>query len=508
MKTINFQKNIGILMTIIVISKLFGMFRDVVLANYYGTSNISDAYLIASSVPTLLFYFIGHALSTAYIPMYNKVKKEKGIDAANRYSNNITTISLLICTVLILLLLCFPSYIVKLFAAGFDSQTTEIASRFIRASAFSLYFMVLVNIGNGYLQINDNFLVPAAISLPRNLAIITAIILSATIGVWLMGWGILFAYILEVLFIIPFIKRTGYKYRTVIDIKDKNVGETLFIVVPVIIGVGVSQINNAISKSIASTIAEGAISALTYASVINNAVQEILVTGIVTVLFADSAAHVVNNEEEEVKIKLSKTVNGMLLLLIPASIGVIILAKPIVTVFFNRGNFDVNSINMTMSALQFYSIGLVFLAIRDSLVKVFYAYKDTKTTTITSVIVIAINILLSLIFSKVLGVQGVALATSVSAIIHCITLYILLRKKIGDFYIFTTLINTAKSLLSGITMGVVVFLVNRLLLPSNVLASIILSVILGCITYVLILLILKSEPAMDVLSKVKKVFIK
>ena len=89
-------------MAIIVFSKLLGMFRDVVLANYFGTSNVSDAYLIASSVPTLLFYFIGHALSTSFLPMYNKIKQEKGESAANRYTNNLMTISLLISTLIFL----------------------------------------------------------------------------------------------------------------------------------------------------------------------------------------------------------------------------------------------------------------------------------------------------------------------------------------------------------------------------------------------------------------------
>jgi len=505
MKIKKFQKNIGLLMIIIIISKLFGMFRDVVLANYYGTSNISDAYLIASSVPTLLFYFIGHALSTAYIPMYNKVKKDKGISAANKYTSNIINISLLICTGIIVLLLIFPTQIVKLFAVGFDNETAALASRFIRYSALSLYFMVLVNVGNGFLQINDNFIVPAAISIPQNLAIIATIVLSTTLGIMTMGWGILAAKILEFLLILPFIKMNEYKHSAVIDIQDQSVRETLYVVVPIIIGVGVSQINNAISKSIASTISEGAISALSYASIINTAVQEVLVTGVVTVLFADSAAHVANNEYEKVKHKLSKTIDGMMLLLIPASIGAIILAEPIVTVFFSRGNFNKQSIEMTSAALQLFSIGMVFISVRNSLIKVFYAYKDTKTPTITSVSVIIVNIILSLIFSKMLGVQGVALANSSVAIIHCLTLYFLLKHKIGDFNTIKTLKNSSKALIAGIIMGAIVYVMNHFIMPNNMVASIMVTVPLGMAVYALTVIALKSEPALDVCKRVKSI---
>lgn len=490
-------------MAVIVISKVIGMFRDVVLANYYGTSNISDAYLIASSVPALLFYFVGNSLSTAYIPMYNKVKKEKGITAANRYSSNLTNIAFLLCTVIILTLLIFPSQIVSLFAAGFDNETAILASSFIRTSALSLYLMVLVNIGGGFLQINDNFLVPAAISLPRNLAIIIAIVLSSTFGVGIMGWGILAAYLFEVLFILPFLKRSGYKYKPIIDYKDPNIKETLYIVAPVIIGVSINKINNIINQSIASTISEGAISALNYASVINNAVQEILVTGVITILFADSAAHVVNNEIEKLKIKLSQTLDAIIAFLIPAAVGIIILARPIVTVFFSRGDFDETSVAMTASALKMFSVGLMFISARDALIKIFYAFKDTRTTTITAAIAICLNIILNLILAKKFGIMGLAAATSISATLHCIILYIRLRKKIGDFYLKTTISTLIKSFISSIIMGLVISPVYLLLIEYNVMAilALCLSVFIGVIVYMLLALLLRVKPITGILLK-------
>ena len=166
------KKNVGSLMLIIVFSKLIGMFRDVVLANCFGTSNVSDAYLIAISVPTLIFYFIGHSLSTAYIPMYNKIKSTKGESKAHDYTNIIISIAMVICTIIVIILLISPDFMVKLFAAGFDDATTNIASYYIRVSAFSLYFMTLVNVYGSYLQIYENFVVPAMLSVPRNIVII------------------------------------------------------------------------------------------------------------------------------------------------------------------------------------------------------------------------------------------------------------------------------------------------------------------------------------------------
>ena len=469
------KKNVGSLMLIIVFSKLIGMFRDVVLANCFGTSNVSDAYLIAISVPTLIFYFIGHSLSTAYIPMYNKIKSTKGESKAHDYTNIIISIAMVICTIIVIILLISPDFMVKLFAAGFDDATTNIASYYIRVSAFSLYFMTLVNVYGSYLQIYENFVVPAMVSVPRNIVIILSIIFAYYFGIEFLGWGILFAYVAEFIFLLPFVRRSGYKFKIKINIKDEEVIETFRIITPILIGVSVGQINKIIDKSLASILIIGGVSALSYASIINNAVQEVLVTGIITILFASCSELVAQGKHLEVKKKLSNTIDTMICLLIPASIGVIFLAEPIVKVILGRGNFDGNSIALTMSALRCYTIGLVFLAIRDTIVKVFYAYKNTKITTIISTTAIGINIVFNIILSQIWGINGLALATSISAIFSCVTLYYFLRKKIGDFNLVNTLVVSIKSISCSVLMGLVVIFLFRIIetFSSTVIALII-----------------------------------
>ena len=105
MKLAKIKQSVPMLMSVIIIAKLVGMLREVVLANYFGTSNISDAYLIASTVPTLLFYFIGHSISTAYIPIYNKAKNDGGERRGIKYTNHIVNISMIFGTLFVILLL-------------------------------------------------------------------------------------------------------------------------------------------------------------------------------------------------------------------------------------------------------------------------------------------------------------------------------------------------------------------------------------------------------------------
>jgi putative peptidoglycan lipid II flippase len=266
----------------------------------------------------------------------------------------------------------------------------------------------------------------------------------------------------------------------------------------------VSQINKIIDRSLASMVCEGGISALSYASIINNAVQEILVTGIITVLFSNCAAWVAKGEYDQVKAKLSNVLNVLIMVLLPATFGVIILSKPIVTLMLARGEFDSASIAMTSGALCFYTSGLLFLAVRDTLVKVFYAYKNTRTTTVVSIIAICVNIVFNFLLHSLIGLNGLALATAISAVFNAITLYILLRKQIGDFGLRVSIRTVAKSLLACVIMTALVLVVKSQIMDWPVLLGLLLCVCVGIVSYFFIALLLRIDPLILILKKMKR----
>lgn len=506
MKFKNLTQSSTMLMVVIVISKLIGMLRDVILANYFGTSNISDAYLIASSVPVLLFYFIGHSLSTAYIPMFNKVKHEKGSLSSLKFTDNLLTISLLLSSVIVITLLLFPSVVVKLFAAGFDSETAQISANLIRICAPSIYLMTIINIYGGFLQANRNFLAPAAISLPRNIAIVISVILAASLGYDILGWGLLASYIFEFVFLLPFVLRKQYRYSPFLNFKDEYIKKTLYVVAPILLGMCVGQVNKIVDRSMASTIIVGGISALNYASIINNAVQEILVTGIITILFANCAELVAKGEHDKVKIKLSNTIDSLIFILIPAIIGVILLADPIVKLILCRGEFNQKSLQMTVGALRCYSCGLLFLALRDTLVKVFYAYKETRITTLVSICAILINIVLNIILGKLFGINGLAIATSISAMFNSVVLIMAFYKFHGNIYIKNIMNNLVKSIICSIGMCICILLSQKLLCQSNIngLFCLFVQVLVGMAIYLLLSFCVRSSVLMVYISKFVK----
>ena len=504
MKAANIKNSSITLMGVILVAKIIGMLRDIVIASYYGTTNISDAFLIALSVPTTLFFLIGHGLSTAYIPMYNRAKAEKGEIEAQRFSSNLLTVSLVLSTVIVLLLLIFPGVVVKIFASGFDQATANLAIRLIRISAPSIYIMCAVNVFGGYLQANKIFLPPAAISLPRNIAIVLAVVLSAAWGTDWLGIGLLTSYLLELLMLLPFVLKKGYLFRAQINLKDDYLHQTIYVVAPIVLGVCVSQVNKIVDRSMASMIVEGGVSALSYASIINTAAQEVLVHGIVMVLFAKCSEYAARQEHEKVKKKLSETIDNTILLLLPAGVGATMLAKPIVSLVLCRGEFDQHSLEMTAGAFRFYTVGLLFPAMRDTLIKVFYAYKDTRTTTTVSITAIIGNIVMNLVLGRLMGINGLALATSLSALYSTVTLYVFLRKKIGDFGFKKMLMVAFKSAIGCVPMAIVArFLYAQQWLQAMGVAGLLLCVLISCIVYFAVEFLIQNEPVVSVAKKWK-----
>ena len=503
MKFQTIKKSAVALIAVSLICKLFGMVRDIVLAKYYGTSAISDAYLIAFSVPTLIFRFVGYSIGTAYLPMYNQIKKEKGVGKALDYTNNLSCIAIAVVAVLVAALLIFTEPILRLFAPGFDVQTMALTVRFVRISAASLFFMTLVSIWTGYLQANQNFVIPGSVSLVRNAVIIASIVIAPRFGLDFLGLGMLLAFVAEFLMLLVASLRASYRPKVIFQLKDEEVKQTLYLILPILLGVAVSQINKVVDRSIASTMVTGGVSALSYAGVLNIAVQEVLVTGIITILFAHCAELVAQQKHDEVKRKLSSTIDATSFLMIPATAGVIILAKEIVTNILCRGSFDAESVRLTTGALQCYSAGLAFMSVREILIKLFYAYRDTKTTTVTSVAAIALNIGLNFLLSRWFGISGLAAATSIATATQCIALYFLLRKKIGNFGTKATGIVLLKSLTATAVMSGLLILLRRWNVFSSLppLIVLILYIILGAICYMACAVILRIRPLTELLEK-------
>ena len=256
-----------------------------------------------------------------------------------------------------------------------------------------------------------------------------------------MAVGRLGALLSQLLFMMPWAVRSGYRYRFNIDLTDPHARQIALMAAPVVLGVSVNQLNVVIDKTLASGLAVGGISVLAYANRITELVHGVLVLSVMAVLYPSISKLVVGRDLEKVKELTSNALTGLTILLVPVTVGTLLLSDQLVAALYARGAFDARAETLTSTVLLYYAIGLVAIGYREILVRLFYSMQDSVTPMVSAVLGAVINILLNIILSKYMGLAGLALATSISAIITSTLLYWNLRKRVGPIltkkYIFT-----------------------------------------------------------------------
>lgn len=506
----NLAKSTFWLMIATILSKILGFVREMVLMYSYGTSSYSDVFITAMNIPTVLFTVIGLALATTFIPLYHESLEEGGEEGALKFTNNVLNSVIIISLLICVLGFIFAEPLVKLFAMMFEGEKLALSVEFVRIMICGIIFIGISNIMTAFLQIKGNFFIPGMVAAPNNIIIILAIIISSiTQNIYMLAIGGLLGMISQLLLQLPFAIKKGYRFKCTLDVKDKHVKRMIVLVAPVVIGVCVNQVNTMIDRSLASGLGDGVISVLNSANRLNWFVMGLFIMTLTSVIYP-TLSKLSNEENKEAFIdSVSTGVNSAILLVMPVSIGAIVLSSPIVRILFERGEFNEQSTAMTSIALVFYSIGMIGQGLRNILDRVFYSLKDTKTPMINSIISVILNIVLNLVLVKVMGYAGLALATSLSFIICSVLLFISLKRKIGYFGQDKILKTFSKSLVSSAIMGVTTYYIYNMLssnLGTEIISDIVslgVSVLLGVLVYGLLILVLKVEEVNIVMNFVK-----
>lgn len=492
------------------LSKVLGFGRELVLANFYGTGQYADVFLLTLNIPGLIVAVVGSAIATTYIPLYFETKEKKGDKEALKFTNNILNICAIITVTIAILGLIFTKEFVEVFAGGFEGEKFQLAVNFTKIMISGVLFLGMSKIFSSYLQVNDNFVIPGLIGIPYNIIIIMAIVISTKTNITILAIGALIAMASQLLFQIPFAYKKSFKYKPYIKLKDETVKEMVLLVLPMLVGVAIGQLNIFVDRALATTLSDGKLSALNYANKLNDFVMALFVTSVVTVIYP-KLAKMSNSENNDGFVStIIKSSNSITLVVLPIAIGAIVLAEPIVKILFQRGQFDANSTAMTSMALRFYALGLLAMGIRDILYRVFYSMSDTKTPMINGSIALIINILLNLLLINKLDYIGLALSTSISSIITIILLFISLNKKVGYFGGDKIIKTGIKSLISSIIMGVTASFVFNTVSASigtsmiKDIVSVGCGVLSGAVTYAILIMILKVEELSLIFNIINK----
>lgn len=500
------KKTAIILMMIAITSKLVGLARDIALSYFYGTSYISDVYIISITIPTVIFSFVMMGLSSGYIPVYSKVEAERGTDEAMSFTNNLMCIIIILCTLIVFIGIVFTEQIVRIFASGFQGETLVLAIKFTRLSIFSIYFMGIISIFTDYLRMKGKYVAPSIVVIFPNFILVILIIVSYYSDVIILAMSTLIVAFINLLLLLPIVRKNGFKYKWYYKFKDENIKKMVLLALPLIMGVAVNEINILVDRTIASKITIGGISALTYASRLNQVVQGIFVLPLINVMYPIISRNAANEDFQGFKDIVRETINIINLLVTPATIGLIVFSPQIVKILFGRGAFDAQAISMTSHVLLFYSVGIIGIALREVLARSFYSLGDTKAPMINASLAVLLNIVLNLVLSRIIGISGLALATSISALFCTLLLFISLHKKIGSFGIKQIGISFIKILFASLVMGVLAKMsFNYLTVSLAQSLSLLIAIGIGAVSYFIIIYFMKIEDVDLIVTAIKKI---
>lgn len=491
-------------------SKFLGFFREVLIASKFGSGMETDTFFIALTATSLVTGFLSNAISTTFIPVISEVESKEGKKGKVEHTNNMVNVILFVSFILVVIALLGTPIIMKLLAGGFQGEQFDLAVKLTRIGLPMILFSGVIGVMTGYLQSEQRFNATAIIGFPFNFVYIFFLLfLSSIFGIkGLMVAGIV-AVFSQLLVQIPEARSSGFKYKFILDFKDKYIIKVLYLSLPVLVGVAINDLNAIVDKRLASSLVYGSISALNYANKLNGLILGVFISALTTVIFPVLSKEANSDNIDGVKKTMGYGVNLILLITIPATVGMVILAKPIVEIAFQRGEFDATATLMTSQALIFYAIGLVAMALRLLITRVYYSLQDTKTPMINGAISVGFNIVLNLILVQFMEHAGLAFATSISITVSTILMFYGLKKKIGSLGTLSYVKCGLKSGLASAIMGVVAYIIYHglygILGVSKLynLISLLIAVGVGVIVYGVLCYILDIEEVREIVDKIK-----
>ncbi len=442
-------------------SRLLGLVRTVVIAHQFGTSPDLDAYFVAFRIPDLIFQLLaGATLGSAFIPTFARVVADRGEREGWRLASGVLNLLFAATLFFAVLGLLLAPLLVPLTApglgddAGQHAHLTSLAVDLTRIMMLSPVLFAVSGMFMGILNARHHFLAPAFAPMFYNAAIIVGALISKDVKV--LAMCVVLGAVLHLAVQLPALRLIGMRWQPAWDWRDKAVREVGRLMGPRVIGLAAFQLNFVVATFFASTVGSGAISAVNYAWLVVMTPLGLFGMAISTAIFPRMAEQAAR-DEGELQETVSKALRLILYLTIPASVGLVILAKPITAFLLRSGSFDATSTDLVVSALVFYSIALFAHAGIEILSRGYYALSDTRTPVAFAVISMIVNLVLSLVLVWPFGIKGLAAALSVATIVE-----------------FTLLIRNLEQRLGGLDAGHLVFSLTRTIVSSVLMAEVIL----------------------------------
>ncbi|UCH23799.1 MAG: murein biosynthesis integral membrane protein MurJ [Deltaproteobacteria bacterium] len=505
----------GVISAATLCSRIFGYLRDMVFAGLFGAGPVSDAFIAAFRIPNMLRRLFGEgSLSISFIPVFTEFYTHNGKNEAFRLARSAIRLLSVLLAAAAVLGVVFSPWIVRTIAYGFSDSSVKfaLAVDLTRIMFPYVFFIGMVALSMGILNVLGHFAAPALAPVFLNLAMIGSVVLvsqfsaNPTTRVYGLAIGVVVGGVLQLMLQVPFLLKKGFYFWKRAKIYHpglKKIGRLFF---PATFGAAVLQINTLVGTLLASFQTEGSITYLYFADRLVQFPLALFGIATATAALPIFSRQMTAGDYAAVQDTFAYSLKLVFFITIPSMVGLIILREPIIALLFQRGAFDAEATRLTAYALLYYTIGLwAFSAVRI-VVNAFYAMQDTKTPVRMAVVSISANLVLGIILMKPMGHGGLALALSLASMLNLGLLIRALRRRFATLGLRSILLSVCKTTLCSILMGFTVWAVATLVIPANdatsvdLLLGIMGSILIGMLVYGFFSYIVKSPELERVLT--------
>lgn len=502
-------------------SRIFGLIRAMLLASFLGTTFISDAFTIAFKIPNLFrILFAEGSMTASFIPVFSEIQKKANGDKSKEslFISRFLITAFLLLTLICILGIIFSPHIVRLLYT-FGSQAPELAVFLTRYMFIYLAFISLAAIFQGILNANAYFAVPSTTPILLNIIMITSIFLltdsvpdqliafcvpetykqyitdpllfQSIKAAFAVSTGVLIGGMTQLIFQLPLFFRIGYRIIFTSKLHDPHITKIGKLMIPGLFGLGIYQINALVADPfVLAYLPSGCISALNYSNRLMEFTLGVFVVSLSTVMLPSLSKHTANQNTEEFIKLIHQSLKLVIFITIPATLGLIFLRIPLISLLFQSGLFKSESIKFVADAVIFHSLGIVIIGFYRIYSSAFYALKDTKTPVKGAAISLIANLILCFILPRFMGIGGIAFASTLASLANCLYLYFNLSKKDSRLKINYLHKNIILCLLTTLPMTFFLILCNYYLFPlihtKLILALTTLSIVFCCISLFII----------------------
>jgi len=428
-------------MLALLLGQLAGLARSILVAGTFGVSPELDAFTAANRVSETLFLLVaGGALGSAFIPTFTGLLAREEKDSAWRLASALANAVILALSLLAVLLAVFAPQVVRYALAPGFSENPELFALTVSLLRIQLISAVLFGLGGlivGILNAHQVFLVPALTPALYQLGIIFgAVVLAPKMGIYGLAWGVVLGALAYLLVQIPTLIRQRGRYSLTFGFENSDVRKVIFLMGPRLLGVAVVQLNFWVNTNLASQMREGSVASITYGFSLMLMAQAAIAQSVAIAAMPTFSAQHALGKIDEMRGSLAASLRGVILLALPASVGLILLREPLISLLYQRGEFDNHDVQLVAWALLWFAAGLVGHSVMEVLTRAFYAQQDTRTPVMIGTIAMGLNVVFSFAFARLFSQigwmphGGLALANSLATALEATALFIFMRRRL------------------------------------------------------------------------------